>query len=55
MRVLRLLSLLFAVLVSGANAARSDQLRDLPHLNQPMTAADARHLLERAGIGAHPR
>lgn len=54
MRFLRLLPCFFAVLVSGANAARSDQIRDLPHLNQPMTAADARHLLERAGIGAHP-
>lgn len=28
--------------------------QSLPHLSLRMTAADARHLLERAGIGAHP-
>ena len=36
------------------NRLAEEREQSLPHLQQEMTVADARHLLERAGIGAHP-
>lgn len=50
----RYFTMVIAACVSVANLAQADQARDLSHLTHAMTPADARHLLERAGIGAHP-
>lgn len=50
----RLLALICLIFAFCPLAARSDHHDGPAHLSAKMTAADAHHLLERTGIGAHP-